>query len=190
MPSYSFTGYQAEQMARALGRDLSISTKQSIEICNYLRKRKLQDAKQILEDVIQLKRAIPFKRFTERAGHKPGSMGSGKYPIKASKTLLKLLQSVEANAQQKGLNTANLVITHINAHGAGKAWHYGRRMRREMKRTHVEIVVEERRGKEEESKKGQRSVSTHQTAAKTAATSQATAPAAGTAAKEAKRKTP
>lgn len=129
-------------MAKVMGRDLSISTKQAIEICNHLRKRTVPDAKQRLEAAIALQSPIPFRRFMEGAGHKPG-MGGGKYAVRACKTILGLLQSLETNAQQKGLNTTNLVITHIHANRAGTAWHYGRRFRRKMKRTHVEVVAEE-----------------------------------------------
>ena len=67
--------------------------------------------------------------------------------------IIKLMEDVEANAQFKGLNTSNLVIAHISAHKAGKAWHYGRKSRRKMKRTTIEIVVEEKAKKEDAAKK-------------------------------------
>ena len=53
-----------------------------------------------------------------------------------------------ANAQFKGLNTANLVITHINANKASKVMHSGRKRSRSAKRTNVEIVVQEKATKE------------------------------------------
>ncbi|MBI5880864.1 50S ribosomal protein L22 [archaeon] len=109
---YAFQGLNKELIARAVARDVEASTKQSIEICNYLRHRKLAQAKATLERVILKEQAIPFKRFMNALGHKPG-MASGRYPIKASKIFLKLLESVEANAQTKGLNTSNLEIVHI-----------------------------------------------------------------------------
>ena len=56
---------------------------------------------------------------------------------------IKLIESAEANAQFKGLNTSKLVISHISANKASKAWHYGRKSRRKMKRTNVEVIVEE-----------------------------------------------
>jgi large subunit ribosomal protein L22 len=132
---------------RALGRDLAISSKQAIEICNYLRHRKVAQAKMLLEQVMEQKQALPFKRFTDGLGHKPGKMASGRYPMKASKAFIGLLESVEANAQTKGLNTNELEIIHLCAHRAHSPVHYGRNQGREFKRTHVEIVVQETAGK-------------------------------------------
>jgi large subunit ribosomal protein L22 len=144
---YAFQAFNKELMARGMGRDLPISTKQAIEICNFLRKRKLAQAKNLLEGVIEKKTAVPFKRFTNGLGHKPGKMAAGRFPVKASKACLALLESVEANAQTKGLNTGELEIIHICAHKAHSPVHYGRHQGREFKRTHVEVIVQETAGK-------------------------------------------
>ena len=129
-------------MARALGQNLNISTKQSIEICNSIRKKSTVDAKRILTDAINQKVPIRFTRFTNGLGHRRG-MASGRYPRNASKEILSLVEAAEANAQFKGLNTANLIINHVAAQNAGNQWRYGRHRRRRMKRTHVELFVEE-----------------------------------------------
>jgi len=146
-----------EQTARVSGKSLQISTKQSIEICNFIRGRPLQRAKSLLNDVILMKQPVPFKRFTAM-GHRKGKLAAGRYPIKASKIFLGLLESVEANAQFKGLNTANLVIDTIIANKAGNQWHYGRQRRRRMKSTHVDIVVKEapEEKKKESAKQGKK----------------------------------
>lgn len=136
---YAFNKY-AENMARAVGRDLPISTKQAIEVCSSLKGMELGKAQAKLERVIDYKQAIPYKRFTGGAGHKPG-IGPGKYPIKACSHILKILRSAESNSQNKGLGA--VAITHIAAQQGGKRWHYGRKRRIRMKRTHIEIVVEE-----------------------------------------------
>jgi len=138
-----------ENIAKVVGRDLNLSTKQSIEICNYIRKKELVKAKNQLEKVLKKELAIPFKRFTEGAGHKKRT-GPGKYPLKASKQILMLLKSLEANAQNKGLST-NLKIIHVCAQQAAKPMRSGRR-RTEMKRSHVEIVAEEIPKKKEKPK--------------------------------------
>ena len=134
--------YNKETMAKVEGRSLPISTKQAIEISNFIRRKKVQKAKIYLEAVLNMKKAIPFTRFNKGVGHKPG-IGPGRYPINASKNVLMLLNSAEANAQFKGLNTSNLVISHINADKASCAWHYGRQRRREMKRTNMTIILSE-----------------------------------------------
>ena len=136
-------------MARALGIALPISLKHSIEICDFIRGKKLQTAKKILEDVIAKKRAIPFKRFTEGSGHKKG-ISSGKYPVKASREILKLLNSVEANAKDKNLDVDDLVIIHIVAKKGYSRMRYGRRPWREAKSTHIEVYVKEERNKKQE----------------------------------------
>ena len=132
-------------MAIAKGISLPISFKQSVEICRFIKDRNIDNAKEILQKVIDKKAAIPFRRYNWDLGHKK-KIGPARYPEKASKEFIKLIENVEANAQFKGLNTSNLIITHISAHKAGKAWHVGRKSRRKMKRTNVEIVVEEKVG--------------------------------------------
>lgn len=129
-------------MARVIAKDVSLSTKQCIEICAQLRNKQIQKAKTFLEQVLEMKQAVPFRRFTNGIGHKPG-MSAGSYPQNAAKEILLLLNSLEANAQQKGLNATNLFIAHISANRAPKAYHYGRKSGRRMKRTHLEIIVAE-----------------------------------------------
>lgn len=140
-------------MARAIGMALPISSKQSVEICNFIRNRNINEAKKMLQSVAEKKSAIPFRRYNWDLGHKKG-VGPARYPEKASKEFIKLIETVESNAQFKGLNTSNLVIAHASAHKAGKSWHFGRKSRRRMKRTNVEIIVEETQkktaGKKEE----------------------------------------
>lgn len=139
---YKFKEYNKDNMARAVGLALPISTKHAVEICNFISGLKLKKAKEILNKVISLEQPIPFMRYNRDIGHKRG-IAAGRYPVKASKEILKLLEDVEANAQFKGLNTSALIIKHISANKAAIQWHYGRRRRRRMKRTHIEVVVEE-----------------------------------------------
>lgn len=143
--------YDKEKMARVFGRALPISTKNAIEICRVVRNMEIKKAKKILEDVITMKKPVPFKRFTGDLGHKK-KLGPAKYPVKTATDILKLIQGVEANAQFKGLNTNDLVISHIKADKASKTWHYGRQRRRQMKRTNLELVVEEKISKKKENK--------------------------------------
>mgnify|MGYP001162247843 FL=1 len=141
--SYSTKNYNKENMARAFGRSLPISFKQSVEICEFIRNKNVGYAKGVLRKVIDHEQAVPFKRFNTNIGHKKNIM-AGRYPKRASMEILNLMSSVEANAQFKGLNTANLVITHINANKASKVMHFGRKRSRLSKRTNIEIVVQEK----------------------------------------------
>ncbi|MBI5072523.1 50S ribosomal protein L22 [Candidatus Woesearchaeota archaeon] len=148
---YAFSDYSKELMARAVGRDLSISKKQSVEICKWIRHKPLIRAKKMLEEVIAMKTAVPYTRFNWNVGHRPG-MGPGRYPITCSAQILAILKSAEANAQAKGLNTGNLVIVHCNAQKAPTPLHYGRQRGTHMKRTHIEIVLQEKAEKKTEEK--------------------------------------
>ena len=140
-----------EHFARANSFNVPISTKQSIEISKSLRYKRTNYAISFLEEVIGLRKAVPFKTFNRDMGHKAG-MSSGRFPQKAAKEFLRLVKSVEANAQFKGLNTSNLKITKLVAN-KGVVPITGGRHRRATKRTNLEIEVKEVSGKEKKEKK-------------------------------------
>ena len=140
-----------EHFARANSFNVPISTKQSIEISKSLRYKRTNYAISFLEEVIGLRKAVPFKTFNRDMGHKAG-MSSGRFPQKAAKEFLRLVKSVEANAQFKGLNTSNLKITKLVAN-KGVVPITGGRHRRATKRTNLEIEVKEVAGKKTEEKK-------------------------------------
>ena len=155
MAKYSTVDYEKENMARAIGRSLSISTKDSVEICSFVRDRSTTEAKKLLSEVIELERAVPYRVYNKGLAHKR-KIGPGKYPAKAAGEVIRVIESAEANAQFKGLNTANLIIKHINAHLAAKQWHYGRKRRRRAKRTHIEIIVQEKKPEKAKEKKAKK----------------------------------
>jgi len=78
------------------GMNLSISTKHSIAICNFIRGKYIDLVIKGLEEVVDKKRAIRMKgEIPHRKGKR---MMSGRYPVKASKEFIKLLKSLKANA--------------------------------------------------------------------------------------------
>ena len=147
--AYKYSTKAEENNAKAVGVGLPISTKQSVMICQYVRGKKLQMAKQMLSETIGLKKPVPFTRFTNGLGHKPGKMAAGRFPIKACQHILEIIETAEANAQFKGLSTPDLVVKHISAQKAANTWRYGRQSRIKAKRTHVEVVLEEKKAKKE-----------------------------------------
>lgn len=153
-------GYNEEHMARAVGVSLPISTRQSVNICKYIRGKPLVRAKRLLQEAIDMKRAVPFTRYNKGLGHKPG-IAAGRFAVKACSFILELVNQVEANAQHKGLNTESLSIVHINAQNAARPWHYGRKGRRRTKRCHIEIVVKEIEGKEEKKRASKKDSQSH-----------------------------
>ena len=142
-----------EHQATVNGRSLPISPKMSMIICREIRGKKVQHAKHMLEHVVTLKKPLPFKKFNKDLGHKPG-MGPARYPVNASKLVLQLLHSLEANAENKGLNKERLIITEAIANFADRKWHMGRQRRTKIKSSHVTIsAVEEKTPEKKEAQK-------------------------------------
>ena len=139
-----------EKKAIANGRDLDISTRQAVEVCSWIKGERTEKAKMMLENVINKKVPVPYKRYLEGAGHKPG-MGAGRYPWKCAKAILKIVKLAEANAANKGLSS-QLFISAAVANKASIPIHYGRHGGRKMKRTHVFIEVKEYNEKEPKKK--------------------------------------
>jgi large subunit ribosomal protein L22 len=130
-----------EHSAIAKSLNLPISTKHSIEISHHIRFRSVNYAKKFLEEVIALKKAVPFRRFDADVGHKKG-ISAGRFPKKAAACFLKLIKGAEANAQNKGLNTSSLKIIKLIPNKASVPLTGGRH-RQGTKRTHLEIEVKE-----------------------------------------------
>ena len=61
--------------ARAMAISLKISPKHSVEICNAIRGMEVVKAKAYLEDVIDMKKSVPFKRHNKSIGHRKGQQG-------------------------------------------------------------------------------------------------------------------
>lgn len=137
--------------AKVNARNLRISMKKSYEICNLIRNKSTEKAKQILMQVINMKRAVPYKKFLRDTPHRAGKMAAGRYPIKTCKEILKIIEGAEKNAQNKGIN-GKLIISHLSVHKGPKQMHYGSKRRTEMKSTHINLVVKEMQSKEENKK--------------------------------------
>lgn len=134
-----------ESTAKAVGRNLSISPKQGTEICKYVRGRPLKQAKMLLQQAIDEKRAVPFTRFSNGLGHKPG-MSAGRYNPKACSLILKIIESAEANAKNKGYNSSDMKVVHISMQIGPRNSHYGRQRRSIFKNSHIEVVLQEVKG--------------------------------------------
>lgn len=132
-----------ENTAKIKGLDLPISTKHSIEIANFIKYKPLNRARSQLNLVLEKRLAIPLKKYHKDRGHRKGAIGPGFFPEKATKEILKLLKSLEGNAQNAGLATGALILNKIIVNKAHSPSHGGRN-RGKLKRTHIEIeVIEE-----------------------------------------------
>ena len=113
---YSFTGYDPEKTAVASGRDLPISFKDAIEVCRAIKGLKIDEAERLLKDVINMRRPIPYRRFKRKVAHKRiEGWYAGRYPVKAAKHILKVLENLKNNAENKALDVENMRIVHAAA---------------------------------------------------------------------------
>ncbi|MEM2971202.1 MAG: 50S ribosomal protein L22 [Candidatus Bathyarchaeia archaeon] len=154
MPEWGYSITEAEldpeKTVKASGREVRVSPKSAREICKTIKGMMLTKAKQYLRDVTAKKRAVPFRRFKKKAGHRHGleKTYAGRYPVKAAKHILKVLEGAEANAEFKGLDTDRLRIIHASAYPGMKIKRYlprahGRATPNFETVCHIEIVLEE-----------------------------------------------
>lgn len=139
-------------IATAKGENLRISRKFAVEVTGFIRGRKLADAKKKMTEVIALKTAVPFKRYHMDLGHKRGSIGPGRFPANVAKEVLRLLNSAEMNAANKGLDMESLYVLRAVANKGNTQMKAGRLRGRHAKRTHIEVSLAEKEKKKTEKK--------------------------------------
>ena len=149
---------KSEHTATARGSNIGISTKFTVEVAKFIKGKNVEKAKTLLEEVIQKKTAVPFTRFTFDLGHKRGSVGPGRYPVKAAEEILALLRSAEMNAGNKGLDMNNLYVASAIASKGNTQMRPGRHRGRHAKRTHFVITLAEKEIKKTDKKEQKKNV--------------------------------
>ena len=146
-----------EKTVKASGREVRVSHKHAREVCRTVKGMMLTQAKTYLLDVMEKKKAVPFRRYQKKAGHRRGleKAFAGRYPIKAAAKILKILQGAQANAENKGLDIDKLQITHAAAYPGMKVKRFtprahGRASPKFDTLSHIEIVLGEKPGQGEE----------------------------------------
>ncbi|MCK5043661.1 hypothetical protein KAR52_01500 [Candidatus Pacearchaeota archaeon] len=101
-------------------RNLPISTKYSVAICKFIKKKKINDAISDLEQVLVHKKSVPMKG--EIPHRKGKGMMSGRYPEKPTKQFIELLKSLLKNSNANGLIDPVIVeaIANIGSRPFGK----------------------------------------------------------------------
>ena len=90
---------------QAKGSDLRTHFKNTRESAQAIKHMEVDKAKKYLEDVLEHKRVIPFRRFcggvgrTAQAKNEKQSNGQGRWPAKSCEFLLALLKNAESNAE-------------------------------------------------------------------------------------------
>jgi len=104
-----------ETTAKAMAYELHISPKHALEVCKAIKGKKVEDAETYLENVLDMKVAIPFKRYKKKVAHRRGLKNwyAGRYPVKATAEMLKLLRNAKGNAEYKGLDAEALRVWRV-----------------------------------------------------------------------------
>ncbi|MEB3806888.1 MAG: 50S ribosomal protein L22 [Desulfurococcales archaeon] len=150
---YSVKIRDESKIAKAVMWDIPVHPKIMREVAEAIKGMWLGEAREYLRRVIKMEEAVPFRRAHGKQAHRRGLADRwgwpiGRYPVKAAKYMLKLVNNVENNAAQKQLDVERLKIIHVAAHKGLtlKRWMpraYGRASPKNRIHSHVEIVVEE-----------------------------------------------
>jgi large subunit ribosomal protein L22 len=139
-----------KDIARGRVNEAPISPKHAIEIASFIKGMNLDDAATYLNDVLALKKPIPFKRFNRDVPHRKGLVGwdAGRFPNKASKVYLRLINSIRKNAEYDGLEVTQLKIIHVSANRGIRRRSFmpramGRATPKDRQTVNIEIVVKE-----------------------------------------------
>ncbi|OGJ21384.1 50S ribosomal protein L22 [Candidatus Pacearchaeota archaeon RBG_13_36_9] len=117
------------------GRDLPLSKKHCMSICNFIRGKKIEEALPLMEKVVAMKIAVPMKG---EIPHRKGRMMSGRYPVKAAGHFIKMLKQLSANAENKEMDIDKGRIE-CKANRASRP--YKRFGSMKFKRTHVTLKL-------------------------------------------------
>jgi large subunit ribosomal protein L17e len=97
--------------------DLRCHFKNTYETARALKGLKLKRAVKYLEDVLEHKDCIPYRRFTGHVGRttqaKLHGVTQGRFPEKSVRYVIQLLKNLQSNAEAKGLDVERCYISHF-----------------------------------------------------------------------------
>jgi ribosomal protein L22 len=117
---------------------LSVSRKHAVKVCRAINRKKLNAAKDLLSNLIAMKRDL-----------------RGKYYTKTAKEILKTVKDVEHNAKQKNLDLESLLV-YASANKGFTQYRLRRKSKhgKKLKITNVQIVLRGKDGRGKEVRKG------------------------------------
>ena len=136
-----------DKTAKAYGYELHCSLKDSKNLTYAIRGMKTNDTKKYLKEIISFKRPLRSIFHNRKISHQKG-IGPGSYPQKAAKYILRTVENAENNAEYKGFDVENMIISHVSAYG-GRILRgiipraHGRATNKNKKTTNIEIILEE-----------------------------------------------
>ena len=166
LPQKGFTQpLQGNRLSVARATNVDVHVKACFEICRTIRGMTAGSAIRKLEKVLLIDsdrpdirakaEAIPYRLGSgnkkrkrsgpSMVGHRKGGMGPGRYPVKASRVVIKLLNSAMDNArhQHEDIDAEDMIITHIAAHrGTIKRGFMPRARGRATPKNHYQVNLE------------------------------------------------
>jgi large subunit ribosomal protein L22 len=149
--SYAFQNFDKSRHVRASIRESDISHKHAREIALAVKGLTVEKARNFLEDVVDHKIAVPFRRYNNEVAHRSNirdGFSAGRFPKKASNEFLRLLDNLESNAEYKGMDLDRLAIVSCVIHKGTKLERFtpramGRSSPKIDTLVHIEIVAKE-----------------------------------------------
>jgi large subunit ribosomal protein L22 len=148
---YAFQSYDKTKHVRASIREKDISHKHAREIAVAIKGRSIEKARELLENVISRKEAIPFRRYNNEVAHRSNirdGFSAGRFPKKAASEFLRILDNLESNAEYKGMDLDRLRIVSVAVHKGTKLKRFqpramGRSSPKFDTLVHVEVIAQE-----------------------------------------------
>lgn len=149
--SYAFQNFDKARHVRASVREKSVSHKHSREIAVHISGKSIEKAREFLENVVAKKEAVPYRRYHNEVAHRSNirdGFSAGRFPQKAAKEFLKLLDNLESNAEYKGMDLDRLRIVSAVVHKGTKLKRFqpramGRSSPKYDTLVHLELVAQE-----------------------------------------------
>ena len=129
---------QGNRLATARATNVDMHVKHCFEVCRAVKNKTAGEAVAYLNEVLRIDSdradvrrkaaAVPFRLGSgnkrkrrsgpSMVGHRKGGIGPGRYPVKASRAIIKLIESAMDNARQhhEDIDAEDMVITHLAAH--------------------------------------------------------------------------
>jgi large subunit ribosomal protein L22 len=149
--SYAFQNFDKARHVRSSVREKSISHKHSREIAVAIKGLSIEKAREYLENVVAKKIAVPYRRYHNEVAHRTNirdGFSAGRYPQKAAREFLRLLDNLESNAEYKGMDLDRLRIISAVVHKGTKLKRFqpramGRSSPKYDTLVHLELVAQE-----------------------------------------------
>ncbi|KAJ3275567.1 60S ribosomal protein L17 [Terramyces sp. JEL0728] len=110
--------------AKAQASYVRVHYKNTREVAATIAGYKYTKAVSFLNDVLERKQAVPFRRYAGGIGRtaqgKAHGVSRARWPVKSVEYVLGLLKNAESNATVKGLDLEKLLVRHIQVNQAPK----------------------------------------------------------------------